>query len=114
MEWEWNVSRAGFQAAEHFLYVASRALRVSKEPGTHGIPTHQRGIGQNFFPAVVVRLDSLLTAPRRPLEDGGTGTAHGDVVGTGQQRKEEREGHCLAAELGRACRRRHQSCTTAH
>jgi len=45
MEWEWNVSRVRGGGAHAFpllstqeralLYVASRALRISKEPTTH-------------------------------------------------------------------------------
>ena len=42
MEWEWNVSRVRarpcsppLSTQEHFLYVALRALRISKEPTTH-------------------------------------------------------------------------------
>lgn len=77
MEWEWNVSRVpsaharllsplglrGDARHEHFLYVASRALRISKEPTTHPQLTKNlfRGTEQH----------SLLTVP-------GTGTV---VVG---------------------------------
>lgn len=77
---EWNVSQS--RVPEHFLYyVASRALRVSKEPG--GTPHPAQG-QKPFFPGrrgLVVRLDSLLTAPRQGRAGQGRVRAGGHADG---------------------------------
>jgi hypothetical protein len=95
------------------FYTSRRALR-----GFRKRPPTQTASGQNLFPpgphpAVVVRFTFCFYRGGREQSTTGAARRRG---GSWKQRKEK--GHCSQAPDGRtdgrACRRRHQSCTAAH
>lgn len=115
MEWEWNVSRVVVLASGQALFIR----RVARSAGfERGHPSKQP-VDKTFSPlrAVVVRFTFCFYRAGREQSTTGAARRRG---GSWKQRKEKGGTAVQGAQApdgrtdGRACRRRHQSCTAAH